>query len=963
MDLCFEFETLLPARIKSEPSESKPSSTYLPTVDDKDNGRGLFDALSQWLGQDKALRYTDHLYYRLDSKYCENEFPPKVFSTRDRVVIDTLNWLTGKLPLEIYLARLERGDCDPSPSYLIRSLVDVEGRELLWDIPVGELQWVQARLPSLAAQAAECEVAVLLVARDSLVDFLTRYAEVPVTSPRPYSLDLQQLDRFLRYLCPLMPDDTKRDRLLPAFKDLCTRVWQVDEAKGLTVLQSTTMYEVLLAVVKAQEYDFLEQITARLGGSPPPGFFKWVTDEVVSGRLPLQSVEKSLLAAALTSTSTFDSCQILRQMLPLRDAQSRGEQLLQQLLLAILDDKDMGGTCSRAGESLAEFTCSLLGPEALTSKLLPVVERNATHTSFCLGVVNGIRHVRTKHPSQNPVLGGLFKQLAKRIVDSLVVSKLFQRGPHTWDPWKSKGCDCVRTLFASSDASGAVDSAELADFASDMLTERADGLLGCFILRIVADAGSFKPPQFTSLWLPFLRHLIRVLGKHCVPLSSPRYRHLFTAIMDAYLARCVGTLQREWTPKFREVYCMCRICRLFNLFLKSSVSAATFTSLSPSDMHHIKRYLVPYGHKSYRCQFTLAADSVIVWKEEEVDYNSYEVWCAKMMKARAQLLELNPTVMREILDDKDYCRIYDPSPNQANKETIPVPVESLEKTHPTATSAPELAVSTSSRLPQSSAPAPQSSYPLSPIKGYGPTPTTVSSALFATSRPATSLAPTPHLASSVSAVGNRGRLSAPITSSHMDSESPGYDLFASELGARLSKLSSFATPGSIAASIKRQWEAMPDAGKEYYEKKAAVSRTPRTVTATAAGVPFNPHKDRLPATPQPSTSSALVPVSPQEPRIQARPSIAGGRDMPGSRWGRQGPPSLTPTPRTMVGQTLPSSPSSRVFGAVSSSRLNSRATRQGSQKKIKAESALQPAPSRNLGRQVVEIVDLTGDDD
>lgn len=55
-------------------------------------------------------------------------------------------------------------------------------------------------------------------------------------------------------------------------------------------------------------------------------------------------------------------------MLPLRDVKEGGEKLVQQVLLGILENQDMRGTCSQAAENLVWFTHTLLGPEAVVTK-------------------------------------------------------------------------------------------------------------------------------------------------------------------------------------------------------------------------------------------------------------------------------------------------------------------------------------------------------------------------------------------------------------------------------------------------------------------------------------------------------------------------------------------------------------------------------------------------------------------
>jgi hypothetical protein len=160
-DLCFELDCLRePA--KEDASENKTNSTD-PLRDD-DAVQGLRDVLRRWAEDERASRHTSHFYYRLDHKYDENQFPPPDgFCGRDLAVVEALDQVGGELDIEIFLALLDRDDNEPTPNYLVRSLVDQQGHELISYIPVGESNWVQTRLPSLNARAPDSEVVSFLL--------------------------------------------------------------------------------------------------------------------------------------------------------------------------------------------------------------------------------------------------------------------------------------------------------------------------------------------------------------------------------------------------------------------------------------------------------------------------------------------------------------------------------------------------------------------------------------------------------------------------------------------------------------------------------------------------------------------------------------------------------------------------------------------------------------------------------
>jgi hypothetical protein len=94
--------------------------------------------------------------------------------------------------------------------------------------------------------------AVMLVPRDSLVNFLMPYAENPSSSlGRPTSM--QSLQGFVTYFLDRISEQDNRSRLFPVFKELCVRVWQLDEAKGLAVLPEDMVNCILKAGVDTQD--------------------------------------------------------------------------------------------------------------------------------------------------------------------------------------------------------------------------------------------------------------------------------------------------------------------------------------------------------------------------------------------------------------------------------------------------------------------------------------------------------------------------------------------------------------------------------------------------------------------------------------------------------------------------------------------------------------------------------------
>ena len=131
----------------------------------------------------------------------------------------------------------------------------------------------------------------MLIPRDSLADYLIQYANVPAKSAL-CPAQIRILEGLIKNIICLLAEPDSRNRLLPVFKELCVKIWQLDEQKGLAVLSEITIQNILKAVVKAEDWSFLEEAASHLGDRTPIGFFTWVADQLVSESLSFAKLER-----------------------------------------------------------------------------------------------------------------------------------------------------------------------------------------------------------------------------------------------------------------------------------------------------------------------------------------------------------------------------------------------------------------------------------------------------------------------------------------------------------------------------------------------------------------------------------------------------------------------------------------------------------------------------------------------
>jgi hypothetical protein len=309
---------------------------------------------------------------------------------------------------------------------------------------------------------------------------------------------------------------------------------------------------------------------------------------------------------------------------------------------------------------------------------------------------------------------------------------------------------------------------------------------------------------------------------------------------------------------------------------------------------------------------------------------------------------LDGPALRSILGDDSHL-IFDFESVQLSKKRHPIPIESLEQASEEGCSlaTPEVPILT----------------PPNTLRGSGSS----WSKAMASAGGLLALPPTtsrPNAANGYALRGDRinadGRKppSPPATSPiARPGTVAGYNLFASELGVRLRDLHSFKTSEDIQDAIVMRWKELSDMQREVYDARAVRNQILAGTPAPSTPVPFDLHKDRLPSTPKPSPRWG--PLAASSPAFNGSPKPGSGRVKPKCTWRGARPSPPTPIPQTFTAAPA-SSPSPRVLGPISSSRLNAIPFPRG-EPKIKTEAPPRVTP-RGAKRTFAEVIDLTEDD-
>ncbi|KAK4226207.1 hypothetical protein QBC38DRAFT_456527 [Podospora fimiseda] len=595
-DICAELDDIrasVTTKTKKEPDN--PPTPVSPTTDSVEY---LRSTLQRWTNRAKTSRPADHFYYRLDNKYSETKF-----------------------------------------CYLSRSILDRDGHALIHDIPVEHSNWLQSYLrPLTPRDGTLLEVAIVLVPRDSVADFLIPGAKSA----------LQLTSIVEHYINAAAAQGGKR--VLPVLKDICTKAWSLDQTLGLAIFPHSVVGKILKGFVLAQDFEFFEQAAAKVEGRLLSSFFRWMAEEIRTGRVATRNVEKGILAAVSTFPDAHHRCYCTATLLNLSDDDSRS--LLQKLATLSLNAVDTHAPGTFHGEGLVGVVSEVLGAEAIQSVLIPVIKKHINQTSFVIGALNGLRRL-PQHLAQPPKLVG---RLAKLAIDALEVSTL------TYTPLGP--LEKISDVFGKFSVPkpvppGAIDAERLSSFVSDLFAENKvnDAILRRLFIKIVGAADLIKVSEFSSLWFPFLRKLIGILEKNRVPQSTPRYRHLFAALLESYLLRGVGTRPPCWNPQ-NVIPCHCSLCATVNGFLQQpQVSTHSIGALNSVAISHVQCFVAQFSVR-IQCEFKFLNGNLTISKHPG-SQSAWVKWMDKKAMARAELDRFGPAKLKAILGDEDFVNVVD----------------------------------------------------------------------------------------------------------------------------------------------------------------------------------------------------------------------------------------------------------------------------------------------------------------
>ncbi|EQB54196.1 hypothetical protein CGLO_06000 [Colletotrichum gloeosporioides Cg-14] len=774
------YRVVLTYNLALDPSRPLPSAGLRRAETQK-----LRHSLRKWLnGSVPGKSDTDHLYYRLDHEYTEANISMAALKGRDYAVVQTLDDLSTELEFDVFLAALELkeegtveydhggyrykdddwDDDDEGWHELedviesherVKLLVGVHGRPVMRDIKF-EVEhaldsddfWVDAPqeedyqgfMGNSGPTATHWYriTAVLIVPRANVASFLKRNLgkeDRRLAYPSSY-LERDRIGNLRLVVSYLTHTASKPGKgQASAFKAL-QDIWDTSICQpGSTVaLTNTEISDLLEAAVQLREWDFFEKIAADPHGLINSYIYEWLSKQVTEGKVSFQDIKKGLTSMVLGCEKFSLRVHMVESFAP-----NGSPVLTDEVREWALDIFSKGLAISSASGSFvgSDGLAAILAARRyadfawLKSTVVPIIENHLNIPAFALDFLSALFMITKKKifPVQEGVQ--LYKRLAKQFISQLDFNTVYGDRPEEKNMPRKRRKDISGQLGPGADYNYdlAVHPDTLADFFSHLIklsTPPQDDLVVPLAIKLVGHAKHMQWNDFHPLWLPFLRELIERLESHKVPLTTPRYRQIAGAILEAYRDTYLGekpsTEARD--DNARVSPCYRGDCDILNEFLRNGNKQQCRFSVSKPKRHHLHKQIENYGIRcSHVSDRSGPQDTLVVTK---LDPAPGAKWKAAREETAEQFQQFDQTKLGILLGE-DYPRIAEAlwerptnlAPGSGGISYMPAPVQTHPQLPAQASYAQAQAPMQSTHAPSVQAPTYPSAQPQMPARPPG----------------------------------------------------------------------------------------------------------------------------------------------------------------------------------------------------------------------------------------------------
>ncbi|KAL2676739.1 hypothetical protein Neosp_010504 [[Neocosmospora] mangrovei] len=698
------YRWVLTYNLALDSAQPRPSASLLSQV----NTQPLRQALNRWLAQDPTTRENEYFYHVLDHDYTEASISLNALKAQDLIRVQALKEECSKLPVDIYLALLEKMEMGsveycPDPydrrsfyrggyysgyggyieddddddeegfhaledviesSHKVLTLVDLDGHTVTKGLDLDEDDILQVDAFEDIEGQEEYEgymgnsgptathwyrlATVVIAPHDSLPSLFAGNGG----SPSPVA----HLAR--RCLLPRAPES-----LFVALDGILSETWNPTGTAGYRAsLDAAAVQEVVRVALHRERYDLLDKTMALSPRKLEPDLWDWIKEWLNSGDVNqrFKAIQKGITSAVLLGTDLGQRADAITRLVPIPDqlsgiepaalewARETTRQCLENSANNVLGHVD--------GPPMVDLAFYFDDPLAFLSETVaPIIDKHKRSLALAVSFLSRLMDKASngKLPMESSLQ--LYRSIAKNMIASVDFTKAQSHVSLEHSAKKVRYACSLDELHREMSLSASI--RELSTLFKGLMKAdtEADNLAASFVSKLTSDCPGIKADELPHLWIPFLRKVDAALDYSTMSSDElSRYQKLFTTFLKAYLDKYVGREPVYNNSLIRpRVHCNCGDCERLNEFLGDRSREVGHFSVNKQRRAHLHQGLdsahVDCTHVTERRG---SPHTLVVTKTFKQIAQRLQSWTTRRTEATKELVRFDQGRLKKLLGDE-----------------------------------------------------------------------------------------------------------------------------------------------------------------------------------------------------------------------------------------------------------------------------------------------------------------------
>ncbi|KAI8714265.1 Fe2OG dioxygenase domain-containing protein [Fusarium sp. LHS14.1] len=442
----------------------------------------------------------------------------------------------------------------------------------------------------------------------------------------------------------------------------------------IEAISGNTLSLCLQAFVHFGEFESFKAAVTDYQSTLPISFFEWLRGWVVASPDKVlerfTNIREGASLAIPSCECLADQFKSITQLVPPASKDSAGgvetpKPMLdwaQEMTQSCLDSMGSGNLGHEAGSLLADVSLYFSDPFAfLEETALPKFRGMSNLLAFHLKLLNQLWNLKVKEGLPEKKYSHLFKETSRWLIETADFAQLSGE--------KSKAVN-------QDELENEVKDVVMTNFLVNLINRstNSDDVVSLFASKIVADAPRFQATELLTLWMPLLYKVHGKLINDKIPLDTPCYQQLCSALVKSLIDNFVGPAPVDTESQARgSVSCSCVYCTQLNEFLADSSQSVGTLPIVRTEREHLKDELKSAGIDC-KCE-AVPGDSpcTLMTKAPSSQHvENCEAWVNRKKTAYDLLMKVEKSHLEQLLGP-DYSHFLDLQ-REVDPSTAPQPV-------------------------------------------------------------------------------------------------------------------------------------------------------------------------------------------------------------------------------------------------------------------------------------------------